>query len=191
MKKEICSCLLVLVAVFSSFGEQYRLKTPATVDIIENGEVVGVKRLKVGVVLQPMEEKTEADTAIDKGAGSVVKKGGKLIPSKISVMMFKNTQPASAVFRAKIELNDGYYGPFDGKEKSYWSIYIRAYDSEWNDSERLDGYLSKASAVGKKLITIIQDGKEHACHVKVRPVKCEDSRDYVTIEDFELVDSPE
>ena len=189
--KESLLLSVVLLSLIPASAEQYKLKLPVTVDIVEGGEVVGTKKLKAGTLLQ-LSDVSEVPLAEDaKESKGLAKKGSKLTPSKISAMMFKNTQPVSAVFRAKIELNDGYYGPFDGKDKMYWSICINAYDEKWEVAERLDGYVSKSSQVGKRLISVVKDGKMHGCHIKVKPVKYEDLKDYVTIEDFEMVDVPE
>lgn len=183
MTNNLFLAALVSLLAISAAAEQYKLKLPVTVDIIEDGEVVGTKKLKAGTVLQLADE-----AAADEKPQA---KAGKMTPSKISPMMFKNTHPASAVFNAEVELGDSYYGPFEGKEKTYWNFYINTFNADWSDSERLDGYVKKTAPIAKTLLAIVKDGKAHPCHVKVSPVKAESYNDLVTIEAIEEAVRPD
>lgn len=183
MTNNLILAALVSVLAISATAEQYKLKFPATVDIVEDGEVVGTKKLKAGTMLQLADE-----AAADEKPQAKV---GKMTPSKISPMMFKNTHPASAVFNAEVELGDSHYGPFEGKEKTYWNFYVRAFNADWSDYERLDGYVKKTAPIAKTLLAIVKDGKSHPCHVKVSPVNDATLNDLVTIEAIEETIRPD
>lgn len=184
MKKLVAVAFVVYVAMANA--EQYRLKMPATVDVVEGDVVTGTKKLKAGTLLKLSDEADSSSTK-DKMGKVPVKTAGVLVPSKLSPIMFKNTQPASAVFCAKIKMGDSYYGPFAGKDKTHWAVVIYAYNEDWEDEETFYACASRSAKSSKKIVDVIKDGKEHDCHVKVKPVKYEDEKDYVQIEDFEIV----
>ena len=100
--------------------------------------------------------------------------------------MFKTTRPASgATLRAKVKLDDNYYGKFDAMRGKYWSVEIFAYDAAWEDSEIFNGYISKSTPIGKKFIDLAKDGKQHRCLVKVTFTKDETFEDLLLIQDLE------
>lgn len=51
MLKFVISIFSTVIAI-SSIAEQYKLKFQATVDVVENGKVVGTKKLKAGTMLE-------------------------------------------------------------------------------------------------------------------------------------------
>lgn len=178
--KKLFFIAAVVTALFCE-AETLRLKFAATAEILDDaGKVVGVRKLKAGTVV-----------AVDDSAAPVSPaKKGKLSPSKISPAMFLATQPPSgAVFRAELSLCDIEHDKFP--KGKYWSVLIAAQNEDHSEGETLWGYVSKSHPVGKRLIELIKDGKDHLTLIKVRPVKDEFRNDNVTIEDFEpIADEP-
>lgn len=180
------SILAALLAV-SAFAEQYKIKITATVDVLEDGKVVGQKRLKPGTVIEVVEADAPAAAAAQTKKDAQV---GKLKPSKLSPIMFKNTRPAAgAVLRAEISLGDSYYGKFEGKEGQYWSIDIYARNEDWSGGESFYGYVKKTAPIAKQLISRIENGKDYKCLVKLLPIADPDYKDFVSINDVEFLDS--
>ena len=171
-------CIFTVIALVGiCHGEQLRLKFAATAEIIDDaGKVVGMRKLKAGTVV----------AVEDSAAPVIAARKGKLSPSKISPAMFLATQPpAGAVFRAELSLSDIEHDKFP--KGKYWNVMIAAQNEDHSDGETFWGYVSKSHPVGKRIIELIKDGKDHLALVKVRPVKDEYRNDNVTIEDFEPV----
>lgn len=179
MKTKLMFAMIALACACPA--EQLRLKFAATAEILDDaGKVVGVRKLKAGTVV-----------AVEDSAAPVTPaKKGKLSPSKISPAMFLATQPPSgAVFRATLSLCDIEHDKFP--KGKHWSVLIAAQNEDLSEGETLWGYVSKSHPVGKRLIGLIKDGKDHLALIKVRPVKDEFRNDNVTIEDFEpIADEP-
>ena len=191
--KEIMLTMKIIISISAALlaattiAEQYRLKFPATVDIIEDGSVIGTKKLKAGTVLE-LAAKTDTDVKTPtSGTRMAPGRSGRLTPSNISPAMFKNEGKPKTTLRAEIELGSSYYGQFETKKSTHWNIYIAAKNADWSYGERLDGYIPKSSPLAKRLIAAIEDGRPHRCLIKVSPVKDEIHDDLVTIDDFEIL----
>lgn len=186
MKAPISLAAALLAA--TTLAEQYRLKFPATVDILEDGSVIGTKKLKAGTIVE-IQSQTDTDvkTPTTGATRTAPGRAGRLTPSNISPAMFKNEGKPKTTLRAKIELGSSYYGQFETKKSTHWHVYIAAQNADWSYGEGLDGYIPKSSTVAKRLISAIQDGKTHRCLIKVSPVKDEIFDNLVTIDDFEIL----
>lgn len=186
MKAPLAIAAALLAA--TTIAEQYRLKFPATVDILEDGSVTGTKKLKAGTVVE-ISSQTDTDVKTPTAGATRTAPGraGRLTPSNISPAMFKNEGKPKTTLRARIELGTNYYGQFEGKKSSYWNISIKACTDDWNYSDSFDGYIPKSSTLAKRLLSAIQDGKEHRALVKLTPIKDDTFDDFVTIDDFEIL----
>ena len=186
MKQTIIIIAALMAA--STFAEQYKIKFTATVDILEDGKVVGQKRLKPGTIVETVE--SEATAAVESAAQPAKSAPrGKLQPSKLSPIMFKNTRPAAgAVLRAEISLGKYYWGKFDGKENQYWNIDIDSKNDDWGYAEDFMGYVKKTTPIAKQLLAKLEDGKEHKCLVKLIPIADPDHKEFVSIEAVEFID---
>ena len=106
--------------------------------------------------------------------------------------MFKTTrQAAPHVLNAEIRLDDYYIGPYENKNKEFWSINVNAYNSNWDGLEIFRGYARKTSPVGRQIAKELADGAEHKCRAKLLYVKNPDYDDIVLLEAFELVSGNE
>lgn len=186
MKAPLAIAAALLAA--TTIAEQYRLKFPATVDILEDESVTGTKKLKAGTVVEISSQTyTDVKTPTAGATRTAQGRAGRLTPSNISPAMFKNEGKPKTTLRAEIELGSNYYGQFETKKSTHWNVYISAKNADWSYGERLDGYITKSSTLAKRLISVIQDGKSHRCLIKVTPVKDEIHDDLVTIDDFEIL----
>jgi len=188
MKSIVVAMVFVLAASVSA--EQYRLKFPASVDVLdETGKVVSTTRLKAGTVISLAEgvviEEGKGESSVKETATKVK---AKLVPSDISPEMWKNKRPAHAVLRAELELDTYYNYSWRDKQKTHWSVRIAAKNEDWSYGESITGYVLKSSSVGKRIAEALKDGKEHRALVKVKPTKFDDEVNFAVIEDFELVD---
>ena len=181
--KLIAALSVAALAAVASGGESLRLKFPATVEIVEDGKVVGQKKLKAGTLVEVADEQPPAS------GSATAARASKLRVSKLSPIMFKTTRPAVAhVFNAELSLSDSYYGQFEGKESQFWSVDIRAKNAEWKAGEFFYGYARKSAPIGREISTMLSDGTEKKCRVKVSLVRDPDWKDLVNIEAVELVD---
>lgn len=156
MSDKIIIVLLIALS-FSLVAEELRLKSSATVEVVENGKVVGTRKLKAGTVI----EVTESAPA---------EKGGKLAPSEIAPALFKADRPAAgAVFRARLKLGTKDYAIDEKDRKAYYFVDVDVCTDDWSLSELFAGHVKRTSAVGKSLFALLKDGKEHKCLVKVVP----------------------
>ena len=186
--KTITASILAAVAITATSAEVYRLKLPATVDIVEDGEVTGTKKLKAGTLVALAEETPAAD-AQEKAPAPTA---GKLRVSKLSPIMFKNTHPAVAhVFNAEVELNDYYTGPFEGKGDLFWNVRVCAYSQNWKSMEIWQGYARKTDAIGRQVKALLEDGERKTVHIKLSWVKGKDADDLVMVEAIEPATRPE
>ena len=106
-----------MLSAFAAVGETLKIKYVTTVDIIEDGQVVGTRKLKPGTLVEVVEQSGEtAKPGAEKGAQPA--HGGKLRLSKLSPVMFKTTRQSMAhVFNAEIKLSDDYVGPSGGSRE--------------------------------------------------------------------------
>ena len=183
MKKHIMLFAVVLTLPVILTGETLRLKYPATVEVLnDDGKVSGTRKLKAGTVVSV--ETSEATAPKNAAA----KSGKKLTPSDLSPIMFKTTRPASgATLRAEVKLSDDYYGGFEKARGKFWSVDVYAYDAGWENYELFNGYVSKSTLIGKKLVEVVKDGNSHRCIVKVTFAKDETFEDLLLIQDFKPV----
>lgn len=190
MKHTVILCLLVISV--SALAEQYRLKFAATVDVIEDGNVTGQKRLKAGTVLELAETASSEVEAASDGSKKMSSKFGKkvkLVASDMSPVIWKNKRPPHNVFRAEIELTDSYYYSWRDKKNTHWCVNISTRNADWGyvNEGWLTGYVLKSSSVGKRIEAALKDGKEHRALVQVKPTKFKDETSLCVIEEFELV----
>lgn len=185
MVRQALAVIATLAGCLALHGEAYRLKYITTVDIIEDGKAIGTRKLKPGTLVEIVDTQEQAEAA---PTTSAVPSGANLRISKLSPVMFKTTRQAVAhTFNAKISLSDYYVGPYEGKNKEFWSIEVYAYNSAWDGLEIFRGYARKSSSVGRQVERELADGSEHDCHAKLTYVKNPDYDDIVLLEAFELV----
>lgn len=187
MTKSLILATLLAPAVIYS-GEVFRLKYPATVDVLDaSGKVSGTRKLKAGTVIAVEEPQAPAAKDAQKPG-----KGTKLIPADISPIMFKTTRPAAGgTLRAEVKLSDVYSGQFETQRAKFWSIDVWIYDAKWENSEYFTGYISKSTPIGKKFAEFVKDGNNHRSVVKVNFVKDETFDDLLLIQDFEPLQTNE
>ena len=182
-ESKLIAALFVAAVAAVSCGEQLRLKFPASVDILEDGKVVGQKRLKAGTIVEVADEQPPAS------GSATAARAPKLRVSKLSPIMFKTTRPAVAhVFNAELSLADSYYGQFEGKESQFWSVDVRAKNAEWKDGEFFYGYARKSAPIGREISTLLADGTSKPCRVKIAIVRDPEWKDLVNIEAVELAE---
>lgn len=176
MNKMKLASILCLAPLFLP-AEQYRLKFPTTVDIIDGSEVIGSKRLKAGTLISL--ETEEAKTSEKKDATPSAKESASEMPYKL----FQGKRPKSgAWFRCKIELDDYYNYDFAEKKSVYQSIDIHVYRPDGQDYDIGYAYFKKAGPVGKKLMSIIKDGNSHLVFAKLVPAANKDDDSSVLID---------
>ena len=107
--------------------------------------------------------------------------------SYIAPKMFKASMPKMkpVEYVCDCEIDDYYNYEFDECERTHWSVSIRAYTSDGEDWESFHGYVLKSSSIGKKISSILSDGKEHKMTLVIRfTKKAEPSTNIVEIIDM-------
>lgn len=173
----------------AAVGETLKIKYATTVDIVEDGQVVGTRKLKPGMLVEVAEQSGEtAKPGAEKGAQPA--HGGKLRLSKLSPVMFKTTRQSMAhVFNAEIKLSDDYVGPYENRGDEFWSVDVYAYNANWDGMEHFYGYAKKTSPVGRQIQRELADGASHKCHAKLTYVRNSSVYDNIVLLDaFEFVD---
>lgn len=164
--------IILAAACSMAVAKQYRLKNTTTLDVIEDGKVVGKERLKKGTILEIPEAPNPSASA------------GKLISPAVYKL-----SPGPARLRASAELSD-FYGPVMEKHKAdYWSINCFALGEDWSNGTRMFGFVKKNSDAGKRLFALLESGKAESVILAVRPLPKElypyEANDYFLIEGFE------
>ena len=97
----------------------------------------------------------------------------KRVAKYIAPKMFKASMPKMkpVEYVCDCEIDDYYNYEFDECEKTHWSVSIRAYTRDSEDWESFHGYVLKSSFVGKKISSILSDGKEHKMTLVIRFTK--------------------
>ena len=187
MSKSLILATLLVPAVTIS-GEVFRLKYPATVEVLDaSGKVSGTRKLKAGTMIAVEEPQAPAAKDAQKPG-----KGTKLAPDDISPIVFKTTRPAGgATLRAEVKLSDSYYGHFENQRSKYWSVDIYVFDMKWENSELFTGYIPRSTPIGKKFADCVKDGNAHRGIVKVIFAKDETFDDLLQIQDFEPLQTNE
>lgn len=185
--------VIIAIAAFAALdanAEQYRLKVATSVDIVEDGEVVGTKRLKAGTVfeLAGATTSTKSTEAAEPAVGGADKKNAiKSGTSEMPYKLFLIKRPKSgAWFRCKVEIDTYYNYDFDGKKSIYQSVSIRAYKPDGEDYDNTSGYIKKSNRAYKRLMELLKDGNGHLIFAKLIPVVNQDD-DSSIIEDFKPI----
>lgn len=173
--------LLVIAAIpVVTTAETYRLKFPATVDILDETKVIGTKKLKAGTII------SLADDAPESAAKTNVND----VKSEMPYKLFLSKRPKSGIWvRCKVELDDYYNFDFDEKKSVYQSIRLNVYKPDGEDYDMAAGYFKKASPLGKKLMTLLKDGNSHLVFAKILPVLNRDDDACVLTEFKQLKES--
>ena len=176
-----------ILSAFAAVGETLKIKYVTTVDIIEDGQVVGTRKLKPGTLVEVAEQSGEAaKPGAEKGAKPA--HGGKLRLSKLSPVMFKTTRQSMAhVFNARVKLSDDYVGLYENRGGEFWNVDVYAYNANWDGMEHFYGYARKTSPVGRQVERELADGAEHKCHVKLAYVRDTIYDNLAIIEAFEVI----
>lgn len=195
MREKTMSCKTIMIAgafalsAFAAIGETLKIKYITTVDIVEDGQVVGTRKLKPGTLVEVVDASTgdAAKPGAEKGAQPT--QGGKLRLSKLSPVMFKTTRQSMAhVFNAEISLSDDYVGPYENRDREFWSVKVYAYNANWDGMEIFYGYAKKTSPVGRQVERELADGANHKCHAKLTYVRNSSLYDNIVLLDsFEFV----
>lgn len=179
------AALIIAVALAAiSANAELKIKFTTTVDVVEDGKVIGQRKLRPGTVVEVVE--AEEDVKDTKKGAAKTPARKKLVPSNVAPMMFLNTKKAGTVLRAEVRLSDCYYGFFDGKENEYWSIDLNFYNKDGEYACSARGYVLKDSDVGRRLVKLVEDGSEHKVLVKLSHPKGEDGNGFI-IDDFDEV----
>lgn len=181
---------LACLAAAASLAE-YRLKFAATVEVIENGVVVGKKTLKPGTLLveatasKPLPEPGTTETPVDAASS-------RLPPGMISPIRLKvDATGKPTVIRARIQMYDELPVLFSAAEKSkHWSVQVCGYADDWSPSSMqiMTAIVAKDSPIGKRVEKVLSDGKDHYAHVKVATTPR--YPDFLELHDFELINKP-
>lgn len=151
--------LALALASVALHAEQYRIKFPATVDILEDGKVVGSKKLKAGTVIE-----------VAKSSATQPKKPAAKESSEMPYKLFLSQRPKKgAWFRCKVQLDDYYNFDFDGKQSTYQSISLNVYKPDGQDYDLAYSYVKKSSKIFPKLMALIKDGNAHIIYAKLQP----------------------
>ena len=87
----------------------------------------------------------------------------------------------------RCKLDDYYNYEWSDCEKTHWSIELYAYTDDQSDSELFSGFVEKKSALGKKIFSVLEDGKEHWANM-VLQYQLAEGTSAVKIIDFVKVD---
>ena len=159
--------LALALASVALHAEQYRLKFPATVDILEDGKVVGSKKLKAGTVIEVPDT---SDAATPQGKAAPTKTTAAKESSEMPYKLFLSQRPKKgAWFRCKVQLDDYYNFDFDGKQSTYQSISLNVYKPDGQDYDLAYSYVKKSSKIFPKLMALIKDGNAHIIYAKLQP----------------------
>ena len=113
-----------------------------------------------------------------------------LSPSDYSYAMFKaDAALPSITLLTKVRLSDGYYSSFAESQTTHWSIEISypVGDGSWSV---VNGYVEKASPVGKRLVGLVKDGAQHPALIKIaRSQPGTMGTRYVLIRDFKSLEA--
>lgn len=178
----IALTLLAITITLTATADVYRLRYPLTVDIVDaDGKVIGNKKLKSKTLLT---EATLTAATAAPTADAPQTSAGRLKPT-ISPIMFKNTQPRSAVILCDLTLSDFYTGSFENNKGQYWSVNISGRNQDGSIGENIFGYIRKSHRRAPALLKILQDGSTRRVHAQISPAAGD--KDLATIEDFELL----
>lgn len=177
MKKIII--VLFLITPLVIFAEtQYRLKSDVYVDLLdEGGNKIRSGRIRSGtkIIIVQDDVKSETVKASNRKAKYIVPR------------MFKVTMPKMQLVKyskCECEISTFFSGTFENCKKTHWNVHIRAYTEDGEDFESFEGYVSKTTKVGRRLETLLSDGKEHVLSLTVRYLDNETDNDVVEIVDF-------
>lgn len=174
--KKIVIAIVASTCLFGIAETTYQLKSDVYAYMLdESGNKVRSGKIRAGTKIIIVQN--EAKEAGGK-SGSTITSGSYIAPK-----MFKASMPKMkpVEYSCECEISDLYCGEFYGCEKTHWSVSIKAYLRDGSDYESLWGYVAKSSPIGKKVSSILSDGKEHKMILVVRYTKNAEDSDSVEI----------